>query len=249
MWDKVPGGRHQVVTDGLCFRKFPFDDSKGAGELIQRDADVLRFLGTRVEDVYDEKGKLGFETGKLGFPIEHIELDKALLTLDNIARKDCPDELNLGWVGDWAETATRKIYESIGDKKARGLLLDLIPKFFPVDRSDCDVVCHTDVHAKNWLVDGNGSYSLIDWEYAVCGTSDVDIACLAFALVADERFSDAFELRKVVHNKNVWDWVIRVKAVSTAGWLWSSNGKWSEVNDKIGIIDDLCFASADKALL
>lgn len=245
MWNKIPGGRHTVLTDGICYRKFPFDDSPGAQELISRDANVLRFFDVWVEDVYDEEGRLGFEMGKLGFPIERIEVGKALAKLGKIEKKGYSPELGLNWVGEWSDIAEKKICESIFDEHVKNFLLGLLPRFFPVDESKCRVVCHTDVHLKNWLVDGAGRYVLIDWEYAVYGTSDVDLACLAFALATDGRLEEAIGLGEFVTNPKVWDWVIHVKAVSTASWQWSSHGLWSEVNEKVDIIDSLCFNKVD----
>lgn len=249
MWKKIPGGRHNVVTDGLSFRKFPFDESKGAQELVQRDADVLRFLNVRVDDIYDEDGKLGFETPKLGFPIEEIDTNKALRQLEKISEQGYPKQLDLNWVGDWSTIVRKRIVDAITDVKAQKLLVDLIPRVFPVSKDECNVLCHTDVHSKNWLLDRFNNYFLIDWEYAVYGTSDVDIACLAFALASDERVEDALNIRKFVSSEYVWDWVVRVKTVSTAGWVWSSRGKWSDIHEKIHIVESLCFNDTTHPLL
>jgi len=83
---------------------------------------------------------------------------------DEPAIRELGRHLRHPWIGDWAEEVAAAI-ERLDDTRAR-----------VKEKVVRNVVCHTDFHGLNLLLDDNGEVeAILDWESAVIGPREFDL--------------------------------------------------------------------------
>lgn len=224
---------HQVETDGVLWYKSPDPHSAYAKEKIQREAIVLDILGYPY--IYENETIVSPSHGE-PVPTVNAEMLREMISqLKNLPH--VPSSV-LDLVGSSYDLESR-VRQNIDSRIGRECpdlsksLMEIIPTC-PAPQPY--VLSHTDPHVGNW-VKKDEKLTLIDWESAVNGFLELDLAALwnsTFSLGEEEGRTE--ELRAIVYSsirdERAFDWALRMKvstALSYRAWKRGEEDAWDHL--------------------
>lgn len=205
---------HIVSTDGQQWHKSPDPAVSYALNALENEVRALRILG--LPHSWDGHTII---TPHCGSPVEEVSESVAQKMAERL--QSAPVVL----AGSGLRTAAH-IPDRTRDRivtRTEGLpdwIAETCHRWLPDQGApEGSRLVHTDPHPGNWVQDTSGELHLLDWESAIIGPVEIDLAALWHSMIVQDRPMQAQYMIDVAEDREAFCWGLRSKCATGLSWV------------------------------